>query len=662
VKLKSLTVQNIRSFSAEKRIEFNDDFSILIGPNGGGKSNILDIITITMRQYLFPPYGVTRQSDVSGPFLRFESETPFGNIHHELAKFYGAKEPSRIAMEFVLSDQDILNIQWITEHHADLLSFSDEYRGGRDSLDGLKGLQPEQFKTSDVITFEVVDGNLVQPTDQKHQSLLRFLRLFNKVAIILEKNTHRLTTPFVHFPPYRGVAPDGLRVSLASQNRWNIEIGHARSTSRQTYSLIPLATFHFARKHRQLEFKASQSGYKQAFWGDPEVKQVTETLYRLGYEWDLTVKDADQNLYEITLKRDGQQFDLSSASSGEKELINFVFGIFALNVRNGLVTIDEPELHLHPKWQRILYGLLETLQEKTGNQFLLATHAASFITPKTLGKMTRVARKDKHSEVTKLDAQGVAGQKDLLQMINSHNNEKLFFADIVVLVEGVQDRVLLERLLEDRQTEIASLTPDEAKKAPPVVEVLEVHGKGNLQRYRQLLESARIRSFIIADRDYAEQIGPPEVKALFQPDEGKAANRTLFDEMSKDRKAFGEAVSHAVAAGDPKQLQELWDYITSRFKRFKDPLTEAQRQTFDAFVSRQATEGTFVLRRGEIEAYLPDTYTSLDKTIELVTAPNFRELMAQKPAHFDEIKHICHAILPAAPRESKAMLPQVGDE
>lgn len=646
MKLRSLSVQNIRSFSAEKRIEFNNDFTILIGPNGGGKSNILDIITITMRQFLFPPYGVTRQSDASGPFLRFESETPFGNIHHELAKFYGAKGPSRIAMEFVLSDQDIQNIQWITDHHPDLLSFSDDYRGGRDSLDGLKNLQPDQFQTSDVITFEVVDGNLVQPPDQKRQCLLRFLRLFNKIAIILEKNVHRLTTPFVHFPPYRGVAPDGLRMSLASQNRWNIEIGHARSTSRQTYSLIPLATFHFARKHRQLEFEAAQNGYKQAFWGDPEVKQVTETLNRLGYEWDLMVKDADQNLYEITLKRDGQQFDLSSASSGEKELINFVFGIFALNVRNGLVTIDEPELHLHPKWQRILYGLLETLQQKTGNQFLLATHAASFITPKTLGKMTRVARKDKHSEVTKLDAHGVAGQKDLLQMINSHNNEKLFFADIVVLVEGVQDRILFEKLLEERQSEIANSTPDDAKKAPPVVEVLEVHGKGNLQRYRQLLESAHIQSFIIADRDFAEQIGTPEIKALFQPDEGKAANRTLFDEKSKDRKAFGEAVSHAVATSDSKQLQELWTYIVSRFKRFKETLTEAEFQTFETFVAGKATERIFILRRGEIEAYLPDTYASLDKTIELTTASNFPALMAQKQAHFDELKQICTAILP----------------
>ena len=129
MKLQSLTVQNIRSFEAEKRIEFNDDFTILIGPNAGGKSNILDIITITLRQFLLHPWGVTRENDASGPYFQFRSEVPFGNIHHELAKFFGSTGPSRITLEIQLSQQDVDNVRLLVGQRDILSQVAKRFRG-----------------------------------------------------------------------------------------------------------------------------------------------------------------------------------------------------------------------------------------------------------------------------------------------------------------------------------------------------------------------------------------------------------------------------------------------------------------------------------------------------------------------------------------------------
>jgi len=168
-------------------------------------------------------------------------------------------------------------------------------------------------------------------------------------------------------------------------------------------SLIELATFHFAGKMRRLESKARTKGFEESFKTDPEVQQVTRTLQKLGYEWNLRLKDELTNTYEIVLKKDDQTFDLTSASLGEKEIINFVLGTFALNVRNGLIIVDEPELHLHPKWQRTLYSVFEELHGITGNQFIVATHSPAFITPETLGKLKRVARIDRQSSIIPLD-------------------------------------------------------------------------------------------------------------------------------------------------------------------------------------------------------------------------------------------------------------------
>jgi predicted ATPase len=57
MKLKRLAAQNIRSFGETKEVDFHDDFTILIGPNGGGKSNLLDIITVGVYQFLGQEWG-----------------------------------------------------------------------------------------------------------------------------------------------------------------------------------------------------------------------------------------------------------------------------------------------------------------------------------------------------------------------------------------------------------------------------------------------------------------------------------------------------------------------------------------------------------------------------------------------------------------------------
>src|SRR3954447_8624711 len=84
-----------------------------------------------------------------------------------------------------------------------------------------------------------------------------------------------------------------------------------------------------------------------------------ERLKDLGCKWKLETVNVLQNQYDIRLIKQGSSFLVGNPSSGEKELFTYFFGIYALNVREALIVIDEPELHLHPKWQSILFSLFE---------------------------------------------------------------------------------------------------------------------------------------------------------------------------------------------------------------------------------------------------------------------------------------------------------------
>jgi predicted ATP-dependent endonuclease of OLD family len=282
-----------------------------------------------------------------------------------------------------------------------------------------------------------------------------------------------------------------------------------------------------------------------------------------------------------------------------------------------------------------LFDVLSDIQRATGNQMILATHSASFISPDSFGKIKRVARTAGESHVVSLEATEVGDRKDLLHLINSHNNEKLFFADKVVLVEGIQDRLVVERLLR----EMPATKSD-------IIEVLEVYGKGNFPKYRQLLNSIKVSSFIIADRDYAEQIADEAVKKLFA-DNLSEVGKSLGRSKSFDRQALTAAIDAAMKSKQWDEVAQLWEYIVARHRSLKNPLTPEEGKVFDAFLTTQKKDRTFVLSAGAIEEYLPSEKTSLDATVELTAAADFMAQMATTGARLDELRAILKAIIDA---------------
>ncbi|MBE3108898.1 MAG: ATP-binding protein [Acidobacteria bacterium] len=88
--------------------------------------------------------------------------------------------------------------------------------------------------------------------------------------------------------------------------------------------------------------------------------------------------DADPKSQNLLYELDGQQFDINTLSSGEREVVNVVFDFILRNPADCIVLFDEPELHLHPE---LSYKLLQTLRTVgTRNQFVFCTHSPDIIT------------------------------------------------------------------------------------------------------------------------------------------------------------------------------------------------------------------------------------------------------------------------------------------
>jgi putative ATP-dependent endonuclease of the OLD family len=145
--------------------------------------------------------------------------------------------------------------------------------------------------------------------------------------------------------------------------------------------------------------------------------------------------------------------------------------------------IDEPELHLHPKWQLLLLSLFESLAEVTGNQFILATHSPVFVAPASIQYVSRVFNTSGQSAVVKLDDTALPDKNHLFSIVNSQNNERIFFADKVILVEGATDRIFFEAVFERLDISAGAST---------IYEVVDVGGKSFFGPYKALLGACKI--------------------------------------------------------------------------------------------------------------------------------------------------------------------------
>ena len=70
---------------------------------------------------------------------------------------------------------------------------------------------------------------------------------------------------------------------------------------------------------------------------------------------------------------EGRRLEVDMLSSGQLELFLFLSTLALSEGREGIIFIDEPELHLDPQWHRLILRSLMRLQPRT--QLVVATHS-----------------------------------------------------------------------------------------------------------------------------------------------------------------------------------------------------------------------------------------------------------------------------------------------
>ncbi len=610
MKIQKVVLRNVKTFKHEVEIEFNDDFNILVGPNGSGKSNLLDTLTICIRHFLLKSYRVNVSNNNQGVYKDIVQNTVFDDIRHRLDKFYGDNSVQKIQIDFLIKKEDIDNIREFSLNAEKLTNVLADYRNGQsyaNIMNEIKQWDATVFRENDKFSFVISNYTInYDKDDKRYKIFFQYLSYFELLLILSEEiQIARPHMNYLYFGPYRGANLQNLKANLSSENFYQVLQTVISATSKSVSSLIRLSTVYFAEKRRVFEEKAAKDGYEKQWDNDEEVRLVTKYLEKIGYNWNLKLIDPNRNIYEIFLLKDEKEFSIDQASSGEKEMINFLLGIFAFNINNGIIIIDEPELHLHPKWQSILLNLFIELSSRTKNQFIFASHSPTFITGETYNHVIRVyTGSDSVSRCSVLKESKELDLKDILHIVNSTNNEKIFFADIVILVEGITDRLIFQKILEEQ---LSKLDVDK------VIEIVEIKGKKNIDNFRAFLLQLKIPCFFISDLDYINEVGDSSIRSLFVVNEKKIEKDVLINPKSKDGYNLVKIIEDAIQQKrDCSQMSKFWEYIKSLREKIKPNLAKDEENRLNEFLKSQIEQGNYILKRGDIEDYFPEGYKKKD--------------------------------------------------
>src|SRR5579872_2766319 len=422
MRIKSLKVSNILSYkflddfdNAGNTIEFKDDLNILIGSNGSGKSNLLEIINKLFQGHFFEYYFINDNAlfniNVAEKVVRVNQDRK-NQVQNTLLKHFDYPDlPSTIQIALVPDKGDIENLLIILKNSEELKAYYKKYCDSNFFIEQFTGLTELDIKGISVVEYKfnlnnnvnisTVNFELIPILSSRGKTIFYYyLQYFNQVQTLLEvvnlnesTKWKLLKSPFAlisSMRQYGGFATSfstgvGLneQVKQADQNEGNQSTKNYVGTD-YIFRITLIKLGQLFRKFR--DFGGISYAQEQLLNNQDSLLPRINSLLLENLGFTLKVENYNQGNDTLMIKiYEGRGvINFNELSMGQKSIFYLLFAVYGYDIKDGLLIVDEPELHLHVSMQKKYFKILKEVCKKANIQIIIATHSGIFIDEKTI--------------------------------------------------------------------------------------------------------------------------------------------------------------------------------------------------------------------------------------------------------------------------------------
>ncbi len=181
----------------------------------------------------------------------------------------------------------------------------------------------------------------------------------------------------------------------------------------------------------------------------------------------------------ILLKRVNSDYNLEESSSGEYHLLSTLIGVLATIKEGSLVLIDEPEISLHPNWQmKFMYYIRQIFERYKSCHFIIATHSHFLVSDlkdesSCVVALSRDLKNKIIAETLKFDTYARSAEQILLNVFKVPTTRNFYVSDKVgEILELISKETRDDNLIAEKVQELRDHNLDKLSNEDPLKDVV----------------------------------------------------------------------------------------------------------------------------------------------------------------------------------------------
>jgi len=349
--IENINIKNYKKYTS-LNLTLNNNFMLIIGENGSGKTSVLDSIATLLGGYLqaFKDISSVERHSISKSDIKIEIIDIDENIS---VKYH---TPVEINGSFNINNNDISinRVRQDTKKSAMTKLLKSE---NKELFNLVKSLEKDDYNILPIISYHGT-GRLWEQSNKKSSKM-------EKLTIY-----------------------DGYKDCLNAKSNYRNFIVWFEKLERNAFNVRKNIPILEAVRNTVIKMMSILTN-----------REVELFIYR---ESDLEIKFKDESKRErVSTLSDGYRniIGIVSDIAYRMAILNPKLGLDVIEKTSGVVLIDEIDLHLHPKWQKEIVNILTTLFPKV--QFIATTHSPFIIQSQ---KNKSIIKLDESNELLDIDA------------------------------------------------------------------------------------------------------------------------------------------------------------------------------------------------------------------------------------------------------------------